>query len=290
MKTGPIYSGLVWLLLSLLHSVAMAEELAITLSNGNQALADYRPGEAGKPAVLLIHGFLQTYKFSTIQLMADELADNGYTVLAPTITLNINQRRQGLNCNAIQNHTVADGSSEIGSWVQWLKRQGYSHIIAIGHSTGSLRLLSYLGENPQHGIQSFIPVSIAPMGNWRNPDIIREQIATARLSREQTPNAIGKYSLAFCHHNYAAPAAAFLSYMRWSEAWVLQQLQDSRVALHLVIGGEDSWLPLGWPEKLQATTLPLTTIAEASHNFTGPQEFAFQDAIVSLVDQAQDSH
>lgn len=274
------------LLLALYYSGAMAGEITIPLSSGNKALADFRPGEPGKPAIFLLHGFLQTYHFSTIQLIAEALTDNGYTVLAPTLTLNIDQRRNGLGCEAIQNHTVADGNREIADWLAWLKHRGYPHIIAIGHSSGSMQLLSYLSTQPQALVDYFIATAIGPIDDWHHPQEVRQQLSTAQQRLQEDSNTIANYTLGFCQNNYTAPPAAYLSYMAWSQPWVLQHLKESPVPLHLIIGGGDKWLPPDWGGTLQATALPLTIIEDASHNFTGPMEFEFQEAIIASLEQA----
>jgi pimeloyl-ACP methyl ester carboxylesterase len=276
------------LLVALYYSGAMADEITIPLSSGNKALADFRPGEPGKPAIFLLHGFLQTYHFSTIQLIAEALADNGYTVLAPTLTLNIDQRRNGLGCEAIQNHTVADGNREIADWLAWLKHQGYPHIIAIGHSSGSMQLLSYLGTQPQALVDYFIATAIGPIDDWQHPQEVRQQLSAAQQRLQESPNTITNYTLGFCQNNYASPTDAYLSYMEWSQPWVLQHLKESPVPLHLIIGGGDKWLPPDWGSTLQATALPLTLIEDASHNFTGPTEFEFQETIIALLEQAME--
>lgn len=277
---------MIWLSLALGGSGTVAEEIVVPLSNGNRALADFRPGEEGKPAVLLLHGFLQTYRFSTIQLIAEALADNGYTVLAPTLTLNIDQRHNGLDCEAVQNHSVADGNREIADWLAWLTARGYSRIAAIGHSSGSMQLLSYLGAQPQPAVDYFIATAIGPIADWRDPETARQQLGSARRRQHDAPGAIHRYTLAFCRDNYTAPSSAYLSYMEWSAPWLLQQLHQSPVALHLILGGNDGWLPPEWGATLRATTLPLTVIEGASHNFTGPQEFDLQDAIIALLEGA----
>lgn len=285
MKTCPLTRWPVWLLLWFSCSLAGAEEITIPLSSGNRAVAEYLPGEADKPAVLVLHGFLQTYHYSTVQLIVEELAGNGYTVLAPTLTLNIDQRRNGLGCDAIQNHSLADSDQEIGEWMRWLTAQGHSRIVAIGHSSGSMRLLSYLSENRSPLPVYFIATSIGPIQDWHHPQQIRQQIEAAREQARTDPYKVNHYNLAFCNNNYTAPADAYLSYMKWSEAWVLETLHrvSKRVPIHVVLGSEDKWLPPTWPAKVASSGLPYTRIEEATHNFTGPAEFDFQERISDLV-------
>jgi pimeloyl-ACP methyl ester carboxylesterase len=285
MKRQPLSLGVAWLMLSLSCVVAAAQEIAIPLSDGNRALADYRPGDSGKPAVFILHGFLQTSLFSTVQLIAEELADNGYTVLAPTLTLNIDQRRNGLTCDAIQNHSVADNNDEIADWMAWLKAQGYKEIILIGHSSGSMQLLSYLSEERAITPHLFIATSIGPIRDWKQPQQVEAQLTTAMKLAQTTPRQIGNYNLAFCHNNYAAPAGAYLSYMAWTDSWVLEKLKRLPFPVEVILGSGDKWLPPDWLPRVSKAGLPLTTIEEASHNFTGPQEFEFQESILRLLEQ-----
>jgi pimeloyl-ACP methyl ester carboxylesterase len=76
--------------------------------------------------------------------------------------------------------------------------------------------------------------------------------------------------------------------MQWTEAWVLEKLRQTPVPVHVVLGGGDTWLPPDWQNKVTAASLPLSVIAEASHNFTGPQEFEFQELILRLLEEALD--
>ncbi len=287
MKRHPLSRGLVWLMLLPFCSVAAAQEITLPLSDGSHALADFRPGDASKPAIFILHGFLQTSRFSTVQLIADELADNGYTVLAPTLTLNIDQRRNSLTCDAIQNHTIADSDREIGKWLAWLREQGYPHIITIGHSSGSMRLLSYLSTAPQSTADLFIATSIGPIRDWRHPQEVAGQLELAAQRAQSSPQQISGYTLGFCRNNYTAPADAFLSYMQWSDSWVLEKLQQLKIPVHVVLGTSDTWLPPGWPKMVAATALPLSFVKDASHNFTGPQEFEFQELLLNLVEEAE---
>jgi len=264
-------------------SQASADEVVLSLSNGKQGVADFRPGSKEKPAVLLLHGFLQTNQFSTIQLMADELATSNYTVLAPTLTLNISQRRNSLGCNAVQNHRADDSRREISDWFAWLKKQGYPRIIAIGHSSGSMRLLHYLSEKPAILPQQFIAVSIGPINSQLDSPKMQQHIRQAKEHISKNDPQIDHYSLGFCRNNYAAPAQAYLSYIAWNEQWVLQRLQNSPVPIHVVLGSADSWVPAGWAATLSSQAIPHTLLDGAGHNFSGTQEFEFQELIVNLV-------
>lgn len=287
-KTIPLQ--IISLLLSLLlySSNATAEEMMLLLPSGLKAQADYRKGDGDKPAVLVLHGFLQTHHFSTVRLVADELSDAGYTVLSPTLTLNIDQRRASLNCNAIQNHSVEQASHEIGAWIDWLKKQGYARIILVGHSTGSNHLLSYLHTNRDPAVNAFIATSLGPTVSWQYPEESRRQRAQAEAAVAAGDTKLKRYSLGFCRNNYAAPAKYFLSYLHWNKEQTLLDLKTTPVPTTVVLGQTDKWLPPNWADTLEREAIRLVRIKDANHYFSGIAEFDFQAAILSLVKRVTD--
>ena len=107
------------------------------------ATADYHPGRADRPAILLLHGFLQTRDFGIIKSIADTLADEGYTVLSPTLSLGISNRKRSLDCEALHLHDMDGDVREIQQWVKWLREHGHDDIIGVGHSFGGVQLLAW---------------------------------------------------------------------------------------------------------------------------------------------------
>jgi pimeloyl-ACP methyl ester carboxylesterase len=272
--------------LCLLPVTLQAEEVAVQLPGGLKGLAEYRRGAADKPAVLVLHGFLQTHRFSTVRLIVSEVADAGYPVLSPTLTLNIDQRHNSLTCDAIQNHSVEQASREIGAWVDWLKKQGHPHIILIGHSTGSDHLLNYLHNGGDSAISAFIATSVGPLDSWQHPEESRRQQAEAEAAVAMGDTGLKQYSLGFCRNNYMAPPKDFLSYMQWDRELIVRQLHTVPVPTTVVLGQSDNWLPPGWADTIEQNAIPLVRINDANHYFSGIAEFDFQAAILSLVEAA----
>jgi hypothetical protein len=69
------------ILLSLLLWFASAAQAAVVFQDirpGIRAGASYQVGEHNKPAILLLHGFLQTREFPTVATLAGGLHDAGY--------------------------------------------------------------------------------------------------------------------------------------------------------------------------------------------------------------------
>jgi len=285
-KPIPLQIFGVWLALCLLSASTAAEEITLQLDSGLKALADFRPGEREKPAVLVLHGFLQTRHFSTVRLIVDELAENGYSVLAPTLSLGIDLRRTSLACDAIQNHSVEQANAEIHTWLEWLKRGGHHRVILIGHSTGSNHLLSYLHAGSDTASIAFIATSISSIESMQPPQESRRLRAEAQAALSSGGSPLLRSSLGFCHNNYTAPARDFLSYLRWDEEHTLQQLLTSPVPTTVVLGEADQWVRPDWADSLEREGIPLRRIPEANHYFSGITEFDFLAVILSLVETA----
>lgn len=277
------------LLLLLCTAPATAKEVSLSLPNSLTALGDYSEGKADKPAVLILHGFLQTYRFSTVQLIASELRNAGYTVLAPTLTLNMDQRRSSLGCDAVHTHRASSDINEIGLWLSWLAERGHRRIILIGHSTGSNHLLATLRSHDSANVIAFIATSLGPMKNHNDMATNGEQITTAKRRIAAGDRSIGHYTLGFCRNNYASPADAFLSYVEWDEERVVSDLLAISVPTTVILGENDSWLPNGWADTLRQKGIATQIIDEANHYFSSPAEFDFQAAVLNLVDTASAS-
>jgi dienelactone hydrolase len=275
------------LLLWLLPVTTLAGEITHTIPGGLKALADYHSGNRDKPAVLVLHGFLQTHHFSTIRLITAELADAGYTVLSPTLSLNIDQRNSSLTCDAIQNHTVEQATQEIAAWVEWLYTHGHQRIVLIGHSTGSNNLLSYLQSGPHKAVTTFIATSIGPMDSGDFRDESRRQRVEARADAAVGDTGLKRYTLGFCRQNYTTAPQYFLSYMQWDKERILNGLKTTPVPTTVVLGEDDKWLPADWTAAVETAAIPLRVIAEANHYFSGISEFDFQATILTLVEEAE---
>lgn len=264
---------------------ALAREVQLTMPNQRTAIAHYWSNDKDKPAVLVLHGFLQTSEFSTIQFITDELVNNDYPVLAPTLSLNVNLRRQGLACDSVHTHNISDNNQEIKHWIQWLKQQGYQSIILIGHSSGNLQLVSYLHDNPDPAIKFLIAVSPGTIWNPYKLEQTQHNILLATEAAKKSPTTLNKYSLGFCEDNYTATAKNYLSYASWSDTYLLKNIKELNVSTEVIIGNNDPYLPARWAEKLQQQGIKVTVIDGANHFFSGNAEFQLQDSIIKTLNK-----
>lgn len=273
-----------WLLFAVLSRPVCAEIVELVMPDGVTAVAEMRRGDPGKPAVMILHGFLQTREFPTVRRLADSLVDSGYTVLAPTLSLGIDRRTQSLACEAIHTHTMENDIEEIWAWLDWLAAQIDSPIIAIGHSAGSLQLLAQSIEKPHPRVTGMLLVSLTYFGDGpadrdgpRHHRKAQEDLAAGvRTPRE--------YSLSFCA-SYPAIPAAFLSYVEWSEERLLEGfLGIPGVRSVLILGGGDKRIDWEWIGELVDGGAQLVRIEGANHFFDSIDEFEFLDSAEQALD------
>ena len=273
-------AALFGVLLLPIHPV-LAETVEAKLPNGIVATADFRTGQPARPAVLLLHGFLQTRHSPPMSSLANTLADQGYTVLTPTLTLGINRRAKSLACEAAHAHDLESDVGEIGLWVDWLAGKGLRDIVLIGHSSGSLQILEYLAKVPSLAVRKTILTSLIPIISDRS-----ERQHTLDLLRKKPKAAeqgLARYTLAYCRKSYAAPPRAYLSYATVDADRVLANLGKISVPVEVIVGATDTTMDAGWPENMRGRGVPVTIIEKTGHFFDGAQEFDLTDKVDALL-------
>ncbi len=270
-----------WLLcfLLLLSAPTRADTVELTLPNRLVARAEFRMGDADKPAVMLIHGFLQTHDFPVIHRLTESLNSAGYTVLAPTLTLGISYRKQSLACEALNTHTQSDAIDEIGAWVTWLKARKIHAIVMMGHSFGSMEALAFAVERHDPAIKKLIGVSILE-GRLNTDDAEKEKRLDAlRALAAKGSRKIVTQSFSFCR-KYRASPQGLLSYLEWTPEKILREVNRSRMPITFIMGGKDDRLGPGWIEKLAKTRAHVHIIQGANHFMDGEYEFDLQDLVL----------
>jgi len=272
-------------LLALVTFGAQANIITATLPTGIEASADYREGDRSQPAVLVLHGFMTTSEFNTVQSIVNQLDELGYTVLAPTLSLNINHRTASLPCSAIHTHTFEGDVAEIDYWVEWLVRHGHPHVILIGHSTGSLQLVAYAANHPNSAIEKVVATSLVNTHQYTPPAIIDEEKGIAATLNKQTPPPLHPYHLVFCN-DYTATPASYLSYIRWSRDEVLHALAKRHVPVVVIMGGNDKRFGPDWISSMKRTGITVKVIPGATHFFDTTHEFELLDELENCIKPA----
>lgn len=266
-------------LLFLVLPLAQAQDVMLKMPNGVLANAVYLAGDEDMPTVLLMHGFLQTHHFHTIHQLADGLSDEGFTVLAPTLTLGVPLRKKSLACEAIHTHSIQQAHDEIDAWISWLGEQGKSSVVLVGHSTGSMTLVSYMEARKDPRVAELIGISIVEGRMELDPQrqaALRQELE-ATLKSGQNP--LVKRNFSYCKPLHAT-TSALLSYVTWTPDRVLQAIDAVEVPELFIMGGHDDRLGEDWIERLKATGRRVQVIDGADHFIDGEFEFELLELVV----------
>ena len=269
-----------WLLLLVLTVAltARADPVDLQLVSGLTVRAEYRPGVTDKPAVMILHGFLQTYDFPTVHRLIESLSRDGYTVLAPNLSLGVSNRRQSLACEAIHTHTMAGDIQEIDAWVNWLAHKQPRRIILIGHSFGSVHALAYLNSRPNAPISKYIGISIIETRMQKGEaERGAELKSLQRMIRKGDKRIIAR-ALGYCQQFNAIPAS-LASYLEWSQDRIIHTVLHLPVAGLFIMGGRDDRIGSDWLGRLRKTHIQIKVITGANHFMDGEHEFDLHDMV-----------
>jgi pimeloyl-ACP methyl ester carboxylesterase len=251
-----------------------------TLPNGLIVSAEYRQGNNDKPAILLLHGLLSTRNFLTVSSLTSALADDGYTVLAPNLSLGVSRRKVSLACEAIHTHTMQDDLAEIDFWVKWLVKHGHHYIVLVGHSYGSLHGLLYTLKYKNSAVKKLIATSLVDVEHVVGEQLSQSQIKMARDMVARNDNSLKAFQLSYCK-KYVAPPKAFLSYAIWSKQRILDAISKTKVPVAVILGSADTRMGNGWPNMLKNSGVKVQIIKGANHFFHNEQEFDLLDNVLA---------
>lgn len=276
-RTGCLFKAACACCLLLLPASAPAFNVEIRVSNQVSATADFRPGKPDKPALLLLHGFLQTRDFGIMKSLLDELASAGYTVLAPNLSLGISYRKNSLSCEALHLHDMEGDLKEIQLWVQWLLARGHKRLVGIGHSFGATQLLAWKDSHRASDFEliGISLVSSAPLvtgTSKKNP------------ARPKLQDGLMQAPLSFCE-SYTAPAGKYASYYKWNDNKVLSAIKSSDGDPNIILGSQDKYLPPNWQKLLSKAGARVHLIKDANHFMEGTQEFDMFDITLDILKQ-----
>lgn len=256
----------------------------LPVGEGRTATASFHPGERG-PAVLLLHGFLQTREYLTVSALRAGLADQGYTVLAPTLSLGIDRRKASLACEAVHTHQMADDLAEIAAWIAWLQARGHRDIALVGHSNGARQLLAYVNQEPLAAVRQVVAVGLIGAEDQNDPASHRAHLLRARRHLGASTPALDSFELSYCNR-YVATPESFASYAGWDNARVLAALPGARVPVTVILGDADSRMPPAWPRRLREQGARVALVPGAGHFFHAHYEFDLLDEVIAALEGA----
>lgn len=243
--------------------------------------ASYHRGDDDKPAILLLHGFLQTRDFFSVKRLYDALASNGYTLLSPTLSLGLSRRPKSLPCESIHTNSIDDDISEIERWVGWLAKKSGKPIIVIGHSMGATEVVAFLEQYRGEQVIRTILISIAPMGpGWPANHANHEDEDKAQKAISAGKRWVSEYGLAYCK-NYVTTARSILSFYSWDYQRLSSAIAKLSIPVQIIIGSEDTLIDTDLIQMLASQRVGIELIEGAGHFFDQEFEFELHDAIES---------
>jgi pimeloyl-ACP methyl ester carboxylesterase len=265
------------------NNVVYAETVSLKTAKDIYASAEYQPGDADKPLLIFIHGFLQTSSFSTVARLYEALRDSGFPVLSPTLSLGVSNRAQALPCESIHLHSLNSDTDEIDQWVRWAIAHGHKEIVLIGHSAGSVNITAFLAQNTHPEVKKTILISLSYFGPGRAAAFETEQYAQkARDMLKRADNGLEKFALSFCK-DYVTTPENYLSYYDWSDKQVLKAIKVNTSENYIIFGSADDRIGKKWVSELQKVSGKIIVIDGASHFFDQSHEFDLLDNVEKIL-------
>jgi len=229
--------------------------------------------------IVITHSGLAHGQMETIQYLQQLLNESGYSTLAITLSLGVDNRHGMYDCKATHRHRFSDGAEEIGVWVNWLQQQGARRIVLLGHSRGALQTALYMSEQGNDRIQAV--VLLAPDTQATNDAAAYQRRHHASLApvlaKAQALVAAGKGDTVLAHTGFlycadtAVSANTIVSYYgpdpRLDTPYLIPMIKKPTLIViagsdEVVVGFKDKFVPLADGQRVK-----LKVVEGAGHFF-----------------------
>lgn len=232
------------------------------------------------PVILMTHGTLAHSKMEIMSTLQELLAENGISSLAINLSLGVSDREGMYDCPTPHTHKHEDAKSEIGLWKDYLKAQGATNIVVLGHSRGGNQTAQFAASNTDLVVTKAI--LIAPM-TWnaeKEGSSYKEKYGdelSTLLSKANTMAASGKakaiiekIDFIYCEDTSATAEAVASYYKDDSNKDTPTILSKLSIPTLVLLGSEDKVvadLPEALTKIKKPNTFSTATIDGADHFF-----------------------
>jgi len=146
----------------------------------------YRPAANPRSkAILLVHGFGSNFYSAYFPVFAKTAAEEGY----PTLALNMRDHDTGPKV-----WDFTDNEADIAAGLAYLRKLGYSHLVLLGQSMGTNRVLYYQAATSERSIAATVLISgpgnlfewnVWQFGRERAQATVNEALGLQAAGREQ---------------------------------------------------------------------------------------------------------
>jgi pimeloyl-ACP methyl ester carboxylesterase len=121
---------------------------------GNLELAEGQQLEDG--IAMIVHGMQAHHKMEIIEALQKDLRTRGISTLAITLSLGQSARTGFVDCGKLHAYRPYDSLNEIDAWIGWLKNNGATDIVLIGHSQGGNQVAVYGAERRDSSVSALV--------------------------------------------------------------------------------------------------------------------------------------
>lgn len=165
-----------WLILVGLLSItsftsAKAEEVNLHFNdltlNANLEIAEGKQLSDG--VVLIMHSFLAHNRMEIIEASQTALLENGLNSLAINVSLDVDNRHGFYDCMIPIRFKLADALDELDAWIAWLKGQGATTVVLMGHSISANQVLTYAASRSKPTVKALVLLAPNTVGHPSSP-------------------------------------------------------------------------------------------------------------------------
>jgi len=260
---------------------AMAEEIKQNFNgisvNANLVLAEGKT--LNDEVVLFTHGTLTHNGREPYGAIQQLLAEQGISSIAPNLSFDVNDRHGEHDCNVLQTHQHDDAMAEIGFWLDWLKTQGTSEVILMGHSRGGNQTAWYSVENDSDLVKKVVLIAPATWSQEAEekgyqksygvelPGLLKS--AQKLVDEGKGDSTLSKTNFIYCKEANVT-AEAFVSYYRNDARMDTPTLLKKAVKPTLVIIGSADNVVADLTDKMAQIENPVVStyvVEDADHFF-----------------------
>jgi pimeloyl-ACP methyl ester carboxylesterase len=284
---------------------ASAEEVQIRYAgkalNANLEIADGKT--LGDGVIVIVHALMQHYDSEIIRGLQERFSGAGRNSLAMTLSMGIDDRRGSYECTTPHRYLFQDAVDEGLAWLAWLKTQGASPIVMLGHSLGANQALKLTVEHYDPQISALVLLSPMTMGVERLRDVYKARYRidldkvtgqAKALAAQGKAGELMRTDIHICPQAEVAPAT-LLDYYGGEPLHADPRTHLGRVPVpvFIVAGSADERQPNAGAflnRFVDDKKIFLFTVESAGHFFRDLNLDEAAEEIIAFLDRLDDSH
>ena len=277
------YSKIILIFISTFLSISLAAKPVQSFYKGLTLNANWQDmGKQQSTAFLILHGTWATHKMELPSKLQELLAEQGYSSLSITLSLNINNRTKSPDCNNTLTSGHTDNLDEINHWLSFMKNKGYENIILVGHSAGGSQIANFSSTTKDLAVKA--QVLIAPMV-WSASDMPIDAVNLAKTTQQ---DIIGPVKLLFCDSAMVTAKAYQSYYLSDPVKNTPTLISTTKLPTYVYLGSEDKRITSNFMQQkalFQSNKAVTVKIIDGAEHFF--RDLYAEDIIDDLIETLQ---